>query len=1001
MDHVRKIEHVITSVFIHLFFNINSKFHISSFKGLNMIRKQNNINSYNYGHFIDVLKNINIPTDYQPIKTIYFLGIIINIIDNTKKIHLINSSLLHFPEKMCFSEDYNSFFSFNKKKINNEFFFNDRVALGFSRSFLRYLHGIFYTEIEYFTLERNSILFFNRISELVVRILLQNTYSDSSIQIRDYREHAEDFTTKSFYNHRWFGYLQLQQKVTPLTDDIQILKDTAIHLTMPSLRFSINPNQDALIQRLEITEDDLDYYRTSEFYTPLIDECAQKLILTSSNYPNLILNQEKKPKNKPIFHDMHESEKNQIIGFSNNFSILDASLITDTIPEGPYHYLDTNDNREDLSELSIENAFSETVENFDSNKNKFIHFSIIKNNTVTTHGISSLNASTHKDLSILLFITFYARILEHSGYHNTITKNLKRLHSVYKTSLYRNYRVQNLSSQNQLYDSAEYLRTAKDEEPHYVTSVEDGNTMSRIDEMESVFEDYYWEGLLLNQSEDTDDYDDEDETYSDDELFFEEINQDFVEAGNALSNLKPENVLGVHAFLYSEDFYETKEDHLERPDITLNTKSNSIMSSLIKDYDYTFPWAELYEAELEKFETDPLENQRMFSHRHLDLLELFSYQKWRQEYFLTKKLQGEEQSEIDILFDYEIRDIFNSSVQLNGIMREDTLNREAFPDEDTLSDEWYEEDPDYSYYYDKLRFQGLNLSDLVILRSQTHPSLNVPVYANLYIDQVAGLSTNLTLIINSCKKLSESAISLISFEAMRSLDAEGSYFSIAHLTTVKAPDDDDDFCCSIHSGISIYKDRFGQSYSYCLLYEEEYMTWDCINTEMTLSNVLHEIPFMITNTFYCDVVIDVDMYFLFEHTGFEIEFSIDKSLDPAVSVEYDLNYIEISPTPDIEMLVILYIYPNFYYYILLLEETEILLPGCFMLLDLISSFISDPLLDNFETHDYYLIDDDHFEPLELYNEVATEEEFRLLMKKNRSSFIKKALQKTWMFITRK
>ena len=98
---------------------------------------------------------------------------------------------------------------------------------------------------------------------------------------------------------------------------------------------------------------------------------------------------------------------------------------------------------------------------------------------------------------------------------------------------------------------------------------------------------------------------------------------------------------------------------------------------------------------------------------------------------------------------------------------------------------------------------------------------------------------------------------------------------------------------------------------------------------------------------------------------------------------------------------ILYLYPNYYYYILLIEEAEVLLPGCLMFLDIVMYFISEPLLFKFDTFDYYLVDDEHFEPPELYNEIATEEEFRLLMKKNQLSFIKKALYKTRMFLLRK
>ncbi|AIB09855.1 hypothetical protein M951_chr2162 (nucleomorph) [Lotharella oceanica] len=1015
VDHIKNIEHMVTISFMQLFFTINTKSFISEFKILKTTEQKNGINNYDYEYYGNILKSTNISVNFQPIKTMYFFGTLVNIADNKKKFYLMNNSLSRFSAQMYFSYDASSFFKFNKKKLENEFYFSDRIALGFSRSFLRHLHGLFYTGMGYFTLERNSILFFNKVSELVVRILLQNIYSDCSIQLRDYRDHAAEFTISCYYNHRWFPILQLQQEVTPLLDHTQSLSDTSLHLSNPTLRFALFPDQDTFIQRLELEEYEeiynSYYHKEDELHTPLIHSQNQ-IVSGSSDYLYSNQTTKEETRNIPLFLDVYDSEKNQIRNNSNK--LLDLDIIMDITKKKKYmnkshgemYYLDILDDESDyeygFDELFIGNTLSRPNEILDTRKNKFLQFSIVKENTIKVHGISSINAYIYRDMGVLLFITLYARILEHSEYHSTVTENLKRLQSIFKTSLYKKYTVTELSSQTQIYSSSEYIRTAKDEDSHYVTSIEDDITMSRIEEMEFIFDDYCWEGLLLNQSEDTDDYSDEDETFSESESFFEEISEEFIDAGKALNNLEPDDILGVHAFLYSEDFYETRHDHLERPDISLNKKNDDIISSLIRDHDFTFPWAIMYEAEIEKFESDPLENQRLFSHKHLDLLELFSYQKWKQEYFLTKNLEGDDQSDLDRVFDYDLYDVFSSHpIRINGIMREDTLNRESFPDEDPFFDEWYEEDPDNSYYYDKMRFQGLNLSDLVILKSQTHPSLNVPIYANLYIDQVAGLSTNLTLIINSCKKLSENVVSLISFEAMRSLDAEGTYFSIAHLATLKAPDNDDDFCCGVHSGISIYRDRFGQSSSYCLLYEEEYSAYDCIAWEMTLTNMLHEIPFMITHTFYCNVIIDIDLPSLFYHTGMEIEFSIDKSLDPMIDYDYDLNFIEIDFTDDIDALVVLYFYPFYYYYIFFMEEADLLLPGCLMFLDIILYFISEPLLLKFEIYDYYLIDDEYFESPELYNEIATEEEFRLLMKKNKSSFIKKVLHKTWTFISRK
>nr|BAS01687.1 hypothetical protein [Lotharella vacuolata] len=1020
-DHVTRIRHtVMVKLFLKFFgiffiFNVNND--ICKFKKLFTYHQKNKKNdcNYKYKYFLKNIKNKKTFIDYKAEKSIHFLGVLISIgtpyqMSYLSKKNLPNSSIRKYHLGIA-----NLTRIFDKHKSECGFFFRDRVALGFSRSFLYNLYELLSRGTGNFILEYNSIIFFNKISDFVTRLILQNTYIDSILQLRSYKNHIENSTLNYFFDYRWFEQLQLKQAAPFLTGYTKMLEHAPLHLSNSTLRYILHPNQNAIMQRLEFEE----YEEISSFFYNYQNTTNIPLINTKTHttpiflYPSNAADMLYKIKHERsiIFSDMEETDKNFIKWYTNELSKLDDSIekinTPDTIdkslnlyPQGLYT-LDARDKECNLVEMFRDASFLASDENIDSRKEKFLQFSIVKNKIFTFKTSTSVNICTHKDLGTLLFIVLYAQVLNHSIRHSTVAINLKRLSNVFNNTFLSRYRISKSPSRNELYNSGEYLRTVKDDAPHYVFSLEDDDTIIRIEQMEFIFEDYCWGGLLLNQSEDTDDYADSEESYSESDVFFEEIDKDFIKANDELFNTENNILPNFREFFFYENFFDIRTEYLERPDITLKKNTNNVKSYLKKEYGYSYPWSIVYEPLIEKFETEPREMRRLFSYKHLDLLELFSYHRWRQEHLLTKKLEGENQSEIDQIFDYELRDSFSSfPIQYNGIFKQDSLNREAIPDEDFIDEVWdndEDEDPEYlSNNYDKLRFPGLNLSDTIILKSQAHPCFNIPIYTNLYIDQVAGLSTNLNMIVNSCKKLSENIASLISFEAMRSLDIEGTYFSIVHLASFKTPTD---HCCGVYSGISVYKDGYGRSCSYCLLYEENYFVWDCIELEITLVNLLHEIPFIVTQAFRCDLVVDFDLWFLSTYTQFEIEFSIEKSLDPILSFEYELCYFAIDCTPEegFEFTILPLKFYNLFLMLFDLDnvDDEMFWFEFIILYDFIFYIVSDSMVEEFEEYDYYTFYIDYYEPLELYNEVTTEEEFKLLIKKNHVPFFKKIFLKLW------
>lgn len=1023
-DHFRSIEHTAIVTFLQLFFIISEKNVISDFAQLITNRYQNEKNAYIYQSFICIKNNTHVPFEYKISRSIRLSGILVDMYAFQQKVYLPKKKLPYTSINMNFLNNHDPISSLDKTKRGCDFLFSDRIALGFSRSFLRHMQELFHMKIKSFMLERNSITFFNKISELITHALLQNIYPNCSLQLRDFQSHATYFTINCFYNHRWFENLQSRQGTIPLIDHVQNLEDLSLHLAYPPLRYATCPNQHAILQRLELEK----YYKINVLsYNRLYDKCLPPVgygfnkVSEFSDYFNSYSSQKEETQRLGVFTDILEAEQNFLDCQSNNVTDSLNFVSIPVVDKSRGHYLEgmyaldteIQDKKNELINLFRENRLPGTDEKFNSNIGESLHFSVTKDKTFTSHGISPINMCAYKDLGIFLSIVFYAQTLEYLTHHNTVTTNLKRLHNVFETTSLKRYRVTRPSLDNELYNSADYLRTAYDETPHYVTFLEDDDAISQIEEIEYLIDDYRWEEMLLNQSEDTDD-EDETFTFSDSDSYLEDdILPNYMEADRALYTASSTEPLGIHRFLYTKNFYDTVYEPLEKSEIDLNINTNKVQTALGTEHRYNqIPYSFLYVSEEnEKFETEPREIQGFFSHKYLDLLEMFSYQRWKQEYFLTKKLHSTEQSEAGEVFDYELRDTFNfTPIQISGVNRIDTLNREAFPDVYLMDDDdfdYEEEDPDDFYYHDKIRFSGLNLYDTIVLQSQTHPCLNVPIFTNLYIDQIAGLSTNLTLIINSCKKLSENVASLISFESIRSLDTEGSYFSITHLALLKTPSE---HCCGVHSGISIYKDKFGSSYLYCLLYEEDYYILESIELEVTLTHLLHEIPFMVTQTFGCEIDVDFELFFSFSCIEIELEFTIEKSLDPMITTDLEIPFIVFNLTPTIEFECIIFTVSDFYDIIIFLSETETLLPGYTMLFEIFTSIIIEPFIDHFDAYDEdndnyftneYLYENGYCTPPELYNEISTEEEFRLLMQKNRSPFFKQMFQKIITFVLKK
>merc|ERR1712146_739517 len=180
----------------------------------------------------------------------------------------------------------------------------------------------------------------------------------------------------------------------------------------------------------------------------------------------------------------------------------------------------------------------------------------------------------------------------------------------------------------------------------------------------------------------------------------------------------------------------------------------------------------------------------------------------------------------------------------------------------------------------------------------------------------------------------------------------------------------------------------------------DYFIWECAELETVLTYVLHEIPYMITQTFDCEIIVGIDLWFLPLYTEMEFEFYAAKSHDPVLCTSLELNYILCDITPDIETLFVVLPAPTFFHFITLSDDMEIFLPGCILLSDILSYLITEPLMHNFLRHyRSYPFRIRHRAPPKLYNELFTEEEFRLLISKNKAPFTKKIFRKIWNFLT--